>query len=262
MECGQRDASEAPSHCRAERASVALAAQEGRTAHAQDQPKRRNVIVASPEVRDMAEQSHAGSREANRAAAEEDTAAALAMLRRSVPEGMEQLIPLVYDELRRVAHWQLAGEPAGHTLSTTALVHEAYRRLSEQKRVEWTSRGQFFGLAARAMRRVLVDYARRHGAAQRGGPGLRRLSLDDPESGAGEALAVAARGDELLALDEALDRLSTVDARLAHVVECRFFGGLTEVETAEVLGVSQRTVAGDWLMAKGWLYRALRPDDA
>lgn len=209
----------------------------------------------------MAEQSDARSREANRAAAEQETAAALAMLRRSVPEGMEQLIPLVYGELRRVAHWQLAGEPVGHTLSTTALVHEAYLRLADQTRTEWTNRGQFFGLAARAMRRVLVDYARRHGAAQRGGPGQRSVSLGDAEHDGAEAMAVAARGDELLALDEALDRLSVVDARLARVVECRFFGGLTEVETAEVLGVSQRTVASDWLMAKGWLYRALRSDD-
>jgi RNA polymerase sigma factor (TIGR02999 family) len=173
---------------------------------------------------------------------------------------MERLIPLVYAELRRVAHWQLAAEPAGHTLSTTALVHEAYLRLADQTRVEWTNRGQFFGLAARAMRRVLVDYARRHGATRRGGLDRRPVSLDDAERDGAEALAVAARGEELLALDEALDSLAAVDARLARVVECRFFGGLTELETAEVLGVSQRTVAGDWMMAKGWLYRALRPD--
>lgn len=203
----------------------------------------------------MAEKADAAAHEA----AEQETAAALAMLRRGAPDGLEQLIPLVYAELRRVAHRQLAVEPDGHTLSTTALVHEAYLRLADQTRVEWTSRAQFFGLAARAMRRVLVDYARRHQAARRGGPQQRSVALDDAEADA-DALAVAARGDELIALDEALERLSTLDARLARVVECRFFGGLTEAETAEALGVSQRTVASDWLMAKGWLYQALLPE--
>ncbi|MES2359701.1 MAG: ECF-type sigma factor [Gemmatimonadota bacterium] len=207
----------------------------------------------------MAEQADAAAREV----AARETAAALAMLRRGAPDGLEQLIPLVYAELRRVAHRQLAVEPAGHTLSTTALVHEAYLRLADQTRVEWTSRAQFFGLAARAMRRVLVDYARRHQAARRGGPQQRPVALDDAEADSGadaDALAVAARGDELLALDEALERLSALDPRLGRVVECRFFGGLTEAETAEALGVSQRTVAGDWLMARGWLYQALREE--
>jgi RNA polymerase sigma factor (TIGR02999 family) len=194
-------------------------------------------------------------------AAEREMAAALAMLRRGAPNGMERLVSLVYRELRRVAHRQLAAEPAGHTLSTTALVHEAYLRLADQTRTEWTSRAQFFGLAARVMRRVLVDYARRHRAVRRGGASQRPVSLEDAEAGDdADALAVAARGDELLALDEALERLAAVDARASQVVECRFFGGLTETETAEALGVSQRTVAGDWLMARGWLYRALRPE--
>ncbi|HEY0777964.1 MAG TPA: ECF-type sigma factor [Gemmatirosa sp.] len=202
-------------------------------------------------------QAHAAAH----AFAEQETAAALAMLRRGMPDGMERLIALVYAELRRVAHRQLAAEPAGHTLSTTALVHEAYLRLADETRSEWTSRGQFLGLAARTMRRVLVDHARRHQAARRGGAQQRPMSLDDAEAGADAgALAIAARGDELLALDEALDRLTALDARLGRVVDCRFFGGLTEVETAEALGVSQRTVASDWQMAKGWLYRALRAD--
>ena len=193
-------------------------------------------------------------------ATDEEIAAALDVLRRGTPEGMERLIPLVYAELRRVAHRQLAAEPAGHTLSTTALVHEAYLRLAEQTRVDWTSRAQFFALAARVMRRVLVDYARRHHAARRGGA-QQRVSLDDADAGSDTgALTAAARGDELLALDEALERLAAVDARAARVVECRFYGGLTETETAEALGVSRRTVAGDWLMAKGWLYRALAVD--
>jgi RNA polymerase sigma factor (TIGR02999 family) len=191
--------------------------------------------------------------------AEQEVEAALAMLRRGAPDGMERLIPLVYAELRRVAHRQLAAEALGHTLSTTALVHEAYLRLAEQRRTDWDNRAQFFGLAARVMRRVLVDYARRHQAARRGGSGQRAVSLEDAESGGdADALAAAGRGDELLALDEALERLGAVDARLARVVECRFYGGLTEAETAEALGVSQRTVASDWVMAKGWLHKALR----
>lgn len=198
------------------------------------------------------------ARGAGREATDEEIAAALAMLRRGAPEGMDQLIPLVYAELRRVAHRQLSDESAGHTLSTTALVHEAYLRLADQTSVEWTNRAQFFALAARAMRRVLVDYARRHRAARRGGPRRRPVSLEDAEGADGDALAVATRGDELLALDDALERLAAVDTRAARVVECRFFGGLTEDETAEALGVSRRTVAGDWLMARGWLYRALQ----
>ena len=207
----------------------------------------------------MAEQT--GGAEATREAAERETEAALAMLRRGAPDGMDQLMPLVYTELRRVAHRQLAAEPTGHTLSTTALVHEAYLRLADQTRTEWTSRAQFFGLAARVMRRVLVDYARRHQAVRRGGAGRRPMSLEDAEAGGdGDALIAARRGDELLALDEALERLAMMDARASQVVECRFFGGLTEAETAEALGVSPRTVAGDWLMARGWLYQALRPE--
>ena len=193
--------------------------------------------------------------------ADDEIVEALTVLRRNVPEGMERLMPLVYAELRRMAHRQLAVEPTGHTLSTTALVHEVYLRLADQTRVEWVNRAHFFGLASRAMRRVLVDYARRHQAQRRGGAEQRPLSFEGLEAvGDVDALAVAARGDELLALDEALDRLAAVDVRAARVVECRFFGGLTEEETAEVLGVSRRTVVGDWTIAKGWLYRALRPD--
>jgi RNA polymerase sigma factor (TIGR02999 family) len=189
-------------------------------------------------------------------------AAALAMLQRGAPDGMERLIPLVYSELRQIAHRQLAGERSGHTLSTTALVHEAYLRLSRETRSGWTSRAQFYAIAARVMRRVLVDYARRRGAARRGGPAQRAIALEDAEFlGEADALAVATVGEDLLALDEALERLSTVDSRLSQVVECRFFGGLTEAETAEALGVSRRTVASDWVMAKGWLYRALRSTD-
>ena len=205
----------------------------------------------------MAQHVRETGHDATRDSADEEIAAALSVLRRGAPEGMERLIPLVYAELRRVAHRQLAAEPAGHTLSTTALVHEAYLRLADQTRVDWANRAQFFALAARVMRRVLVDYARRHRAARRGGLRRPALSLEDAEAGDAGALVATARSDELLALDEALERLAAVDARAARVVECRFFGGLTEAETAESLGISPRTTAGDWLMARGWLLRAL-----
>jgi len=209
----------------------------------------------------VAEQTAASMTRRSSADAEQEMAAAVARLRHGVPHEVDALVPLVYAELRRMAHRQLAAERRGHTLSTTALVHETYLRLADLTRAECATRAQFFGLAARAMRRVLVDYARRYRAARRGGPGRRTISLDDVEAGGDAgALNAATRSDDLLALDEALERLAAVDPRAARVVECRFFGGLTEAETAEVLGVSRRTVAGDWVMAKGWLYQALRPD--
>jgi RNA polymerase sigma factor (TIGR02999 family) len=185
----------------------------------------------------------------------EEITAALAVLRRDVPDAVDRVLPLVYGELRRIAHRQLAAEPTGHTLETNALVHEAYLRLAGQSRADWVDRAQFFAVASTTMRRILVDYARKHWALRRGGAGRRPVSLEDADDAG--ALAVVERADELLALDEALDRLATFDPRLARVVECRFFGGLTEVETAEALGVSQRTVARDWMMAKGWLYNEL-----
>jgi RNA polymerase sigma factor (TIGR02999 family) len=200
-------------------------------------------------------------REAPTDAADEEITQALTELRRGAPEGLQQLIPQVYAELRRIAHRQLAAESPGHTLSTTAVVHEAYLRLSEQTRVDWSNRAQFFGLAARVMRRVLVDYARRHRAVRRGGKDHQAVPLEqlDGEAG-GDAMAVNVRSDELLALDEALERLAAVDPRLSRVVECRYFGGLTEAEAAEALGISKRTVSSDWVMARGWLYRELGPE--
>ena len=203
----------------------------------------------------MAETAHASEHDE----VEREIAEAVSALRRSAPDGLRQLIPFVYAELRRVAHRQLAVEPTGHTLSTTALVHEAYLRLADDRRADFSNRAQFFALAARSMRRVLVDYARRHRAARRGGVLARPISFDDVAEGRdADALAVTARGDELLALDEALERLAVLDERLARVVECRFFAGLTENETAKALGVSTRTVSADWTMARGWLYRELR----
>ena len=191
---------------------------------------------------------------------EQELATAVQMLQRGAPATLHQFIPAVYTELRKLAHSQLTREANGHTLSTTALVHEAYIRLADQK---WASRAHFFALAARAMRRVLVDYARRYQASRRGGPHRRTISLEDAELRSdANALRVAMRGDELVALDEALDRLATVDPRAAQVVECRFFGGLSEAETAEALGVSRRTVTSDWIVARGWLYETLRSQDS
>lgn len=164
---------------------------------------------------------------------------------------LDDLFPLVYEELRRVSHRALRNEPAGHTLGTTGLVHEAYLRLIEQRSADIEDRRYFFALAARAMRQVLIDYARRQHAEKRGG-GDRPLSLDENVG------ALDIRAEVLLALDEALERLGELERRLAQVVECRFFAGLTEDETADVLGVTARTVRRDWVKAKGWLYGELR----
>ncbi|HXY30497.1 MAG TPA: ECF-type sigma factor [Gemmatimonadaceae bacterium] len=190
--------------------------------------------------------------------ADEEITEALVALRQGAPGAMDRLMPLVYDQLRRMAHRQLGAEPTGHTLTTTALVHEAYLKLVEQTRTQWQDRAHFFAIAARAMRRILVDYARLYRAARRGGGpdghAATPVSLDSVE------LPTAERADALLALDDALDRLGRVDARMAQVVECRFFAGLTEADTAAALALSQRTVARDWALAKGWLYQELRSD--
>jgi len=160
-----------------------------------------------------------------------------------------RLYELLYADLRGLAHAQLRRERPGHTLGTTGLVHETYLRLVDQTRVEWRDRAHFFGAAAMAMRRILVDYARRNQTARRGGK-AQHVVLDDDAP-------AAARGDELLALDEALDRLAALDRRLSEVVVYRYFGGLTEEETAEVLGVTARTVQRDWAKARGWLHQEL-----
>lgn len=167
------------------------------------------------------------------------------------PTARETLFPLVYDELRRIAHRQLQREWQGHTLDTTALVHEAYLKLVDQTRTDFTDRAHFFAVAANAMRRILVDYARRYLADKRGGA-PRRVTLTD------DMLVAEERADTLLAINDALLELSRIDERLSQVVECRFFGGLTEEETGEVLGVTARTVRRDWTKAKGWLHRTLK----
>jgi len=173
----------------------------------------------------------------------------------SNPGAAESLFPLLYDELRRIAHRQLGLERPGHTLCTTALVHEAYMKLADQTRAQYASRAHFLAVAAQAMRRILVEYARKVGAAKRGGKWA-RLDLDQVD------IPVEERADALIALDGALERLTTLNPRLAQVVECRFFGGMTEEETAEALGVTDRTVRRDWIKAKGWLLTDLDPSDA
>ena len=185
----------------------------------------------------------------------------LAAWQRGDARALDRLFPRVYGELRQIAHARLASERDDHTLGTTALVHEAFLKLVDQSRAQWESRAQFFAVAARAMRRILVDYARNHQALKRGGA-AGTLRLDD-DSVAEDLLAEVARGGDeeaatLLALDEALSRLAEVEERLCRVVECRFFAGYTEEETAEALGITARTVRRDWIKAKGWLYLALR----
>jgi RNA polymerase sigma factor (TIGR02999 family) len=163
---------------------------------------------------------------------------------------LDRLLPLVYEELRALAHRQLAGERPDHTLRTTALVHEAYVRLVDDTRVTRQGRAYFFGAAARAMRQVLVDHARRHRSLKRGG-NAQRIPLDAHE------IAVDRLADELIDLDAALEQLAQLNPRHARVVECRFFAGLEVEETAEALGISPRTVMYDWKLARAWLYDAL-----
>jgi RNA polymerase sigma factor (TIGR02999 family) len=164
---------------------------------------------------------------------------------------VDRLFPLVYGELRRISHRLQSGERPGHTLGTTGLVHEAYLKLADLNRMEWTDRAHFLAVASRAMRRILVDYARERGAGKRGG-GAVAVTLDDG------AMSLDERADTLVAVDDALTRLGGHDERLMRVVECRFFGGLTEEETAAAIGVTTRTVQRDWVKAKGWLAEALR----
>jgi len=171
---------------------------------------------------------------------------------------LEQLMPLVYGELRRLAGRYLNRERAGHTLETHDLIHEAFLRLVDQRQVDWQSRGHFFGIAAQMMRRILVDHARRRGAHRRGGD-VRQLVLDEMPD-----LAVS-RDEDLVALDEALTELAAADEPLARIVELRFFGGLDHDEIAALLGVSNPTVRRRWRLAKAWLYRRLSgeaPPDA
>jgi RNA polymerase sigma factor (TIGR02999 family) len=162
----------------------------------------------------------------------------------------ERLMPFVYDELRRLARSFLARERGSHTLQPTALVNEAYLRLVDQTRVNWQNRAHFYGIAARMMRRVLIDHARAHATEKRGGATI-HLSLDDVQ------VSIEERATSFVALDEALERLEQMDERKCKVVEMRFFGGLTDQEIADVLGVTTRTVLRDWKKARLWLSREL-----
>ena len=166
---------------------------------------------------------------------------------------LDRLMPLVDRELHRLAHHYMRRENAGHTLQTTALVNEVYLKLIDQRHVHWKNRAHFFALSAQLMRRILVDHARSRQYAKRGG-GVQRISFD-------EALVVTPeRGADLVALDEALSKLTSIDPRKGKVVELRFFGGLSVEETAEALQISAVTVMREWSMAKAWLYNSLSND--
>ncbi|MFW6083588.1 MAG: sigma-70 family RNA polymerase sigma factor [Gemmatimonadota bacterium] len=168
-------------------------------------------------------------------------------------KALEQLIPLVYDDLRRIAHQRLRSERRSHTLDTTAVVHEAYLRLVDVSAPDWNGRAHFFAVSSRLIRNLLIDYARRRKADKRGGDAIRVPLNEELDSASIEGPDAV----DLLALDDALTELARYDERLERVVECRFFGGLTVPETAHVLGVSTRTVERDWTRAKAYLYRAL-----
>jgi RNA polymerase sigma factor (TIGR02999 family) len=171
------------------------------------------------------------------------------------PAAADSMFPLVYDELRRLAHLHLSRELSARTLGTTELVHEAYLRLIDSTRVAWTGRAHFMAIAASAMRRILVDRARARRSLKRGG---KRVPVDLDAA----QLSTEERAESLVALDEALVRLRALDDRQARVVECRFFGGMNEEETAAALDVAARTVRRDWVKARAWLYRELYEEPA
>ena len=163
----------------------------------------------------------------------------------------DQLMPMVYDDLHRIARRQLRRNRRGDTLNTTGLVHEVYLKMVDQSRASWQDRSHFFAISAHAMRQIIVDYARQRLAAKRGG-GRAHTDLDE------NRIAIQQQADWLISLDQALGRLAEIDERMAKIVECRFFGGLTEEETATALAVSVRTVQRDWKRARGWLKEEMR----
>ena len=163
---------------------------------------------------------------------------------------LDQLIPLVYPELRRMARRYMGRENSAHTLQTSALINEAYLRLIDQQKVEWQDRGHFFAVAAQVMRHILIDHARRHRYSKRGG-GAQHVPLDDAE------IVNHERAAELVALDDALTGLAKIDPRKSQIVELRFFGGLSVEETAEVMNLSPITVMREWRAAKAWLHREI-----
>ncbi len=182
----------------------------------------------------------------------------LAELRSGNKEALTKLIPLVYDELHRLAEHYMRNERVGHTLQPTALINEAYLRLASAEKANWQHRAHFVAVAAGTMRRVLIDHARKQKAAKRGGKQAALPLEDSPEFLS--AVLREERSEELIALDEALTRLQELDPRQSQVVELRFFGGLTVEETAEVLGISPKTVKRDWAVARAWLHGEMSKD--
>lgn len=168
-------------------------------------------------------------------------------------QALSELLPIIYNELRHVAHQYLHRERAAHTLETTALVHEAYLKLIDQRSVNWQNRAHFFAIAAQAMRRILIDNARRRTAGKRGKG--EKISLEDV------AIVSNEREEGLLALDEALRALEQIDPQQSKIIELRYFGGLTIEETSEAMSLSPATVKREWAMARAWLYKALRGND-
>jgi RNA polymerase sigma-70 factor, ECF subfamily len=181
----------------------------------------------------------------------QDVTLLLSALTRGDDGAASKLIPVVYDELRRLAGSYMRRERADHTLQATALVHEAYLKLVEQRSVNWQSRAHFFGVAAQLMRRILIDHARGHSRQKRGGE-QQKVSLDEA------LIFTEQQANELLAVDDSLNQLAKIDPRQAKVVEMRFFGGLSVEEAAEALGVSPKTVKREWSVAKAWLYADLK----
>jgi RNA polymerase sigma factor (TIGR02999 family) len=169
-------------------------------------------------------------------------------------DALEKLFPLVRPELHRLAHHYMSRERPGHTLQTTAVLHEAYLRLADDTKPRWQNQAHFVAAAARLMRRIMVDHARERRSLKRGGGAL-KVTLDET------ALVTESRSEELLALDEALEKLSAQDPRKSQIVELRYFGGLTVDETAEFLKLSPRSVEREWTMARAWLYRAINGDE-
>ncbi|UCC83770.1 MAG: sigma-70 family RNA polymerase sigma factor [Gemmatimonadota bacterium] len=190
--------------------------------------------------------------EPDREASRREITGRLLALQEAGPEAWESLVPLVYEELRAIAHRHLLREPQASLLDTTDLVHEAFMKLVDQTRVEWRNRAHFFGVASMVMRRILVNEAHRRRALKRGGR-ARRIPLDESVLPA----VSDERAEKLIALDEALKRLTAVSQRQVHVIECRFFGGLSNDEVAVALSVSPATVKRDWRTARAWLFREL-----
>lgn len=175
-------------------------------------------------------------------------------------QALDSLVPIVYQELRRLAHRHMKRERADHTLQTTALAHEAYMRLVDQTRVQWQNRAHFLAVCSKLMRRILIDYARTRAAARREGE-LAKISLEDATAIPGLSIGTESGVATVIAVDEALKKLETIDVRKSRVVELRFFGGLTIEETAVVLGASHATVERDWNTARAWLYREINRGD-